>query len=248
MTSKKGPITGLIGSYIMLIGVIILLPWSSYGLSMPYIVYIAVLWLVWPVLGIIGAIIGFSGKKYLGGSFLLIASIGSGITSVLGLAITVWYIDVCLMLTGGFLVLIVAERKLDEPQIEFTKRKLKRSRILFIIGSVVIGISSLTLWLILGSRPLYMFLFISIFVAPPAYFFSVILIAYSIQLKGFKWAWLDTPITIACFIIVMPQLLTKNPLIYRPLLFSIIPLNYVVLLILFLVFNRKNKRQKLSPS
>jgi len=240
MTFKKGPIVGLIGSGIMLIGVIVLSPILSHGVIIPSLFLLVVLWLVWPILGITGAIMSFLGKKNLGGSFLLITSIGSGFTSLLGLAITVWYTDVFLMFIGGFLVLIIAERKLDEPQIDFTKRKLKMSMMLFIIGSVVIGIASLTLWLVLGISPLFSFLFISIFVAPSAYFFSVLLIAYSIQLKGFKWAWLDLPITILCFIIVIPQLLIRNQLIFRSLLFLIIPLNYGVLLLLFLVFNRKS--------
>jgi len=247
MTSKNGSITGLIGSLIMLFGVIILSPIYIHGVITLPLIFLVVLWLCWPILGMIGAILDIMGKNNLGGSFLLIASIGSGITSVLGLAMTVWFIDVGLMLIGGFLVLIVAERKLDEPQIDFTKRKLKRSTLLFIIGSIVIGIATLTLWLVLGIRPLYMFFFVFIFVAPSAYFFSVLLISYSIQLNGFKWVWLNQPITILCFIFVMPQLLTRNQLINRHLLFSIFPLNYGVLLILFLVFNRKNKNQKLSP-
>jgi len=247
MTSKNGSITGLIGSLIMLFGVIILSPIYIHGVITLPLIFLVVLWLCWPILGMIGAILDIMGKNNLGGSFLLIASIGSGITSVLGLAMTVWFIDVGLMLIGGFLVLIVAERKLDEPQIDFTKRKLKRSMLLFIIGSIVIGIATLTLWLVLGIRPLYMFFFVFIFVAPSAYFFSVLLISYSIQLNGFKWVWLNPPITILCFIFVMPQLLTRNQLINRHLLFSIFPLNYGVLLILFLVFNRKNKNQKLSP-
>jgi len=247
MTSEKGSIVGLIGSLIMFMGVTILSPKLSHGMMTPSLIFLVFLWLVWPVLGIIGAILGIMGKKNLGGSFLLIASLISGLTFILGLAMTVWLIDVFLMLIGGFLVLIVAERKLDEPQIDFTKRKQKRSMTLFIIGSIVIGIATLTLWLVLGIRPLYMFFFVYIFVAPSAYFFSVLLISYSIQLNGFKWVWLDPPITILCFIFVMPQLLTRNQLINRLLQFSIFPLNYGVLLILFLVFNRKSNNQKLRP-
>jgi hypothetical protein len=248
MTSKKGSIAGLIGSLIMLFGVIILSPIYIHGGITQSLIFLVLLWLLWPVLGMIGAILDIIGKNNLGGSFLLIASISSGIICLLGLALTVWFIDVGLMFTGGFLVLIVVERKLEEPKIDFTKRNQKRSRTLFILGSIGIGIATLTLWLILGIRPLYIFFFISIFVAPSAYFFSVLLISYSIQLKGFKWVWLDPLITIVCFIIVMPQLLTRNLLINRPLLFSIFLLNYIALLILFLLFTRKVNRKNLNLS
>jgi len=246
MIAKKGPITGLIGSSIMLVGTDIQILWFFYGFPIQYIPLLMVLLFFWPVLGIIGALMGFLGKKNLGGSVLLIASLGGFIGSLFGVVLSMMWIDVFLMFLGGFLVLIVVERELDEPQKEFTRRKKKMSTILFIISSVVIGLASLTIWWDYGFGVLSGFSFILIILTPFAYVLGVLLIAYSIHLIGFKWAWLDLPIAIVCLIFVIPRLFFEGQLSNRIILFLIIPSNYLALLILFLVFNRKKKSQKLN--
>lgn len=248
MTSKKGPIVGLIGSSIMWVGTIIQIKWFYSGINIPYILLFIILLFSWPLLGMIGAYMGFLGKKNLGGAILLFVSLGGFIGSLFGLALSMMWIDVFLMFLGGFLALIVVERELDEPQKEFTKRKRKMSTILFIIGSVVIGLASLIIWWDYGFGVLSGFSIILMILTPLAYVLSVLLIAYSIHLIGFKWVWLDLPIAIACLIFVIPRLMFESQLSNRTILFLIIPLNYVALLILFLVFNKKTNSQKLNPS
>ncbi|MHA1472350.1 MAG: hypothetical protein ACTSQW_04545, partial [Promethearchaeota archaeon] len=79
------------------------------------------------------------------------------------------------------------------------------------------------------------------FIAAPMYVFSVLLIVYSIHLIGFKWAWLDLPIALLITIFVLLRMAGENQFSNRMWFFLVFPLNYAALLILFLVFNKKNK-------
>ncbi len=105
MTSQNGSIIGLIGSVIMLFGIMILLPIYSGGLYTILHLFSTVIFLIWPVLGMVGAILGIMGKDSQGGIYLLIASIGGGFGFFFAWAISVWFIDVSLMLIGGILSL-----------------------------------------------------------------------------------------------------------------------------------------------
>ena len=241
MNFKIGPIIGLIGSIYALIGAIYLL------LNYPGMILRVVFSFIWPALGITGAYMSNSGKQKPGGSLLVIAGLGIFLGIFFGLSSWI-IIDMLLMILGGILVLMVVEREKDEPREVLTKRKEKRSTLLFVAGSIIIGIACGVIYWDLGLKPMRGWSgIISGVMAAPAYVFGVLLIAYSIHLIGCKWAWLDIPIAIVGFIIILPQmgrLSWDYQLINKTLLFLIIPLNYAVLLILFLVLNRKRTSEK----
>jgi len=232
MNFKIGPIVGLIGSSIMLFMVIMQLM-LGYG----DVILSVIFSFVWPAMGIVGAFMGYSGKKKLGGSLLVIA----GPSKVFFELSSIMRIDWLLMILGGILVLMVVEREKDEPQEELAKREKKRSTTLFITGSIIIGIASSVIWWDLGLRSLWGWSGIISGVMVVPYVFSVLLIVYSIHLIGCKWAWLDLPIAI---VIIIYVLFLMVQLSNRIIPFLILPLNYAVLLILFLVFNRKRTSEK----
>jgi hypothetical protein len=147
----------------------------------------------------------------------------------------------------GIYLSISKPKPLPEWRKDFNHVK-KRSKIFFIVGTVIIGFASLG---ILGDSVYYSSGFSGIatlFLALPAYFFGVLLIAYSIHLIGNKWGWLDFPIAlIICIVAVYQIIWVLRPINYpnetfgnKLTWFLVFPLNYIPLLILFLLTIRKN--------
>ena len=98
MASKAGPVLGLIGSIMLLIAGVISIFISG--------IIVIVLTIIFAILGLIGASMGFSGKKSAGGALLLVAAILALIFPWLGLsAHLIFFIDPILMLIGGILTL-----------------------------------------------------------------------------------------------------------------------------------------------
>ncbi|MFX0154473.1 MAG: hypothetical protein ACFE9Q_08100 [Candidatus Hodarchaeota archaeon] len=104
----------------------------------------------------------------------------------------------------------------------------------FIGGTIIILISCVLIFLNLGAN-------IRIdemsYFGTPAYFIGVLLVAYSIHLRGNKWGWLDFPIALVICIIALIQVwdaFWDYLLYYRLAWLSVFPLNYVALLILFI--------------
>jgi len=113
----------------------------------------------------------------------------------------------------------------------------KRSKILFIVGTIIIGISCLVIWWDSVLKSQGSWSGIISFLVSPAYFFGLLLVIYSIHLIGNKWGWLDFPIAIVIFFGAPVYYLE---LAYRLAWFLGFPLNYVALLILFLAtINKK---------
>ncbi|MFX1286831.1 MAG: hypothetical protein ACFFB5_24545 [Promethearchaeota archaeon] len=108
----------------------------------------------------------------------------------------------------------------------------KRSIIIFVVGTIIIGISCLVMWWDLGTRFLGGWTGLYTTLVTPVYIFGVFLVVYSIYLIENKWGWLDFPIAIVIFIALFQ-------ISYRLAWFLVFPLNYVVLLILFLASIKK---------
>jgi uncharacterized protein YjeT (DUF2065 family) len=108
----------------------------------------------------------------------------------------------------------------------------ERSKILFIIGTIIIGISCLVMWWDLGTRFLGPMTGLYTTFVTPVYIVGVFLVVYSIHLIENKWGWLDFPIAIAFFVVLWQ-------ISYRLAWFLVFPLNYVALLILFLASIKK---------
>jgi len=117
----------------------------------------------------------------------------------------------------------------------------KRSKILFIVGTIIIGLAILAIWVDLGLRFFGGWSGFYLIFTIPAYFFGLLLVVYSIHLVGNKWGWLDFPIAIVIFIVAIFQMGHSLELAYRLAWFLVFPLNYVALLILFLTSINKEK-------
>ena len=121
----------------------------------------------------------------------------------------------------------------QRSKIELVKR---RSKISFIVGTIFIGISCLVIYWDSVNKGMLWYSGMASFFVSPVYFFGLSLVIYSISLIGNKWGWLDFPIAIVIFFGVPVHSLE---LIYRLVWFLGFPLNYVALLILFLVTSIK---------
>lgn len=137
----------------------------------------------------------------------------------------------------------ISEKQNDTEKIR-SKEIKKRSKIFFIVGTIIMGLAILVIMADIGFR-MYSHYFAGYFamLAFLAYLFGNILVVYSIHLVRNIWGWLDCPIFIVVFYIV--QLFAPNlpemPMPYRLGWLLIFPLNYVALLILFLVSINKEK-------
>ena len=122
--------------------------------------------------------------------------------------------------------------------------EVKRSIILFIVGTIIIVLAIIVITADVGFR-IYGIYFTgyAAMLAFLAYLFGLVLVVYSIHLVRNFWGWLDFPIFIA--VLYIGQLfapdLPEMPIPYRLFVILIFPLNYVALLILFLVSINKEK-------
>jgi len=114
----------------------------------------------------------------------------------------------------------------------------KRSKILFMVGTYIIGLAILVIWVDLVFMPRGGWRGFSALVVSPVYFFGLLLVVYSIHLIGNKWGWLNFPIAIVIFIVAIFIMLFSYA--YRLAWFLAFPLNYVVLLIQFLTSINKD--------
>ena len=103
----------------------------------------------------------------------------------------------------------------------------KRSKILFMVGTIIIGFTIPVIWWDLVIMPRGGWTGLYSMLIAPVYFFGLLLVVYSIHLIGNKWGWLDFPIAIVFFVALFQ-------ISYRLAWFLVFPLNYVALLILFL--------------
>jgi MFS family permease len=139
----------------------------------------------------------------------------------------------------------VTEKDLEISAEEKVKRSKRDSMNLFIVGSIIVGISCLvflfdSVFMLAGSGWSGIFSYIVI----PLYFFAILLIVYSIHLAGNMWGWLDFPIALVICLIALFQILFSrqpNEFGYRLTWFLIYPLNYMVLLILFVIIIRSKQ-------
>ena len=124
---------------------------------------------------------------------------------------------------------------------EISEGDIKRSKILFIVGTIIIVLAIIVITADVGFR-IYGIYFTgyAAMLGFLAYLFGLFLVIYSI--RNF-WGWLDFPLFFAVNYIVnlfAPDL-SEMPIPYRLLSILILPLNYVALLILFLVSINKAK-------
>ncbi len=124
---------------------------------------------------------------------------------------------------------------------EISEGDIKRSKILFIVGTIIIVFAIIVITADVGFR-IYGIYFTgyAAMLGFLAYLFGLFLVIYSI--RNF-WGWLDFPLFFAVNYIVnlfAPDL-SEMPIPYRLLSILILPLNYVALLILFLVSINKKK-------
>lgn len=123
----------------------------------------------------------------------------------------------------------------------------KRSFRYFIIGSILIGVSCLIIIVDLGFRLGGSWSGIYLFLDIPLYLIGLILIVYTIHIFGNEWGWLDFPLAIVIFIFAILQVLWSHGLIelaYRLAWLSVFPLNYIPLLLLYILLVRKNTVNK----
>jgi hypothetical protein len=153
-----------------------------------------------------------------------------------------------LCIIGGIYLSISKPKPLPED-IDPVK---KRSKLFFIAGTIFIGFGSLG---ILFDSVYYSGGFsgiITFYFALPAYFFGVLFIAYSIHLIGNKWGWLDFPIALIICIAALFQIIwVLHPINhpneffgYRLAWFLVFPLNFIPLLILFMLSVRKSANKE----
>ena len=142
-------------------------------------------------------------------------------------------IDVTCIIGGIYFSMYPRPISEQRSKIELVKR---RSKIYFIVGTIFIGISCLVIYWDSVNKGMLGYSGIASGLVSPVYFFGLSLVIYSISLIGNKWGWLDFPIAIVIFFGVPVHSLE---LIYRLVWFLGFPLNYVALLILFLVTSIK---------
>jgi len=141
------------------------------------------------------------------------------------------YIYIGIACIIGGIYVSISQKPIPEQRknIELVK---KLSKILFMAGTIIIGISCLVIWWDLGTRFLGPMTGLYTFLVTPFYIFGVLLVVYSLHLIENKWGWLDFPIAIVFFVALWQ-------ISYRLAWFLVFPLNYVALLILFLASIKK---------
>ena len=127
---------------------------------------------------------------------------------------------------------ILERKKSRRKYIELLK---KRSKIIFMVGTIIIGFTIPVIWLDLVFFPRGGWRGLLSLAIAPVYFFGLLLVVYSIHLIGNKWGWSVFPIAIVMYIFAIFQ--STRWLAW----FLVFPLNYVVLLILFLASINKEK-------
>ena len=137
----------------------------------------------------------------------------------------------------------ISEKQNDTKKI-ISEDIITRSKIIFIVGTIIIVFASLVIMADVGFR-IYGIYFTgyAAMLGFLAYLNALVLIVISIHLVRNFWGWLDFPIFIG--VIYIGQLfapdLPEMPIPYRLFWILIFPLNYVALLILFLVSINKEK-------
>ncbi|MFW9988027.1 MAG: hypothetical protein ACFFC3_05170 [Candidatus Odinarchaeota archaeon] len=139
-------------------------------------------------------------------------------------------------------------KEISEKQNEMRRNeeRVKISIIFFLVGTIIIGLAILVIMADTGFRMYHPTVTgYYAMLALLAYYFGILLVVYSIHLVRNKWAWLDCPIFIIFFFIInlfAPNLsIWDMPMPYRVGWLLILPLNYVVLLILFLASIKREK-------
>jgi hypothetical protein len=127
---------------------------------------------------------------------------------------------------------------------EISKANIERSMILFIVGTIIIVIAIIVITADVGFRAydIY-FTGYAAMLGLLAYLVGLVLVVSSIHSLRNFWGWLDFPLFFAVNYIVSlfaPDF-DEMPIPYRLLSISIFPLNYLALLILFLVSIYKAK-------
>lgn len=128
----------------------------------------------------------------------------------------------------------ISEKQNDTEKI-LSEGDIIRSKVLFIIGTIIIVVASLVITADIGFRIYGIFYTgYAAMLGFLAYLVGLFLVIYSI--RNF-WGWLDYPIFFGVFYIadLFAPDLSEMPIPYRLLVILIFPLNYVALLILFLV-------------
>jgi len=152
---------------------------------------------------------------------------------------------------GGIYLLISKPKSLQDGRKDIDPVK-KRSKQFFIAGTIFIGFTSLGIF---GDIVFYYLGGFSglatVYFVLPAYFLGVLFIAYSIHLMGNKWGWLDFPIALIICIVALIQILyhpdnyyPNENFGYRLAWFLVFPLNYIPLLILFILSVRKSANKE----
>lgn len=127
---------------------------------------------------------------------------------------------------------------------EISKDNINRSMILFIVGTIIIVIAIIVITADIGFSifDIY-FTGYGAMLGFLAYLVGLVLVVLSIHSVRNFWGWLDFPLFFVVFYILnlfAPDL-DEMPIPYRLLSISIFPLNYVAVLILFLVSINKAK-------
>ncbi|MBA7631284.1 hypothetical protein ES703_38814 [subsurface metagenome] len=130
---------------------------------------------------------------------------------------------------------ILERKKSWRRNIELVK---KRSKILFMVGTYIIGLAILVIWVDLVFIPRGGWRGFFALLVSPVYFFGLLLVVYSFHLIGNKWGWLNFPIAIVIFFVAIFIMISSYA--YRLAWFLVFPLNYVVLLIQFLTSINKD--------
>jgi len=186
--------------------------------------------------------------------FLVMAFFGFVIVPITLIPLMISYIAIFLLIPLGIaigaygLYGIYLHKRKPEKYREILERKKswrrnielvkKRSKILFMVGTYIIGLAILVIWVDLVFMPRGGWRGFYALVVSPVYFFGLLLVVYSIHLIGNKWGWLNFPIAIVIFIVAIFIMIFSYA--YRLAWFLAFPLNYVVLLIQFLTSINKD--------
>ena len=127
---------------------------------------------------------------------------------------------------------------------EISKDNINRSMILFIVGTIIIVTAIIVITADIGFSifDIY-FTGYGAMLGFLAYLVGLVLVVLSIHSVRNFWGWLDFPLFFVVFYILnlfAPDL-DEMPIPYRLLSISIFPLNYVAVLLLFLVSINKAK-------
>ena len=137
----------------------------------------------------------------------------------------------------------ISEKQNDTKKI-LSEDNIKRSKILFIVGTIIVVLAIIVTTADVGFR-IYGIYFTgyAAMLGFLAYLIGLVLVVSSIHSVRNFWGWLDFPLFFVVNYIVnlfAPDF-SEMPMPYRLLSILILPLNYVALLILFLVSIKKAK-------